>query len=79
MAKMICTACGAIGRPKKKVRGSLLVEICLWLLFIIPGLIYSIVRSMSYQKVCGTCGQNTLVPLDSPRGYELAAKYGYDD
>ena len=42
MKQMICTKCGHVGKPKKKVKGSIFIEIILWLMLIVPGLIYSI-------------------------------------
>jgi hypothetical protein len=41
---MICQDCGAQGTPKSHTRGSILIELVLWLLFIIPGLLYSLWR-----------------------------------
>lgn len=64
----ICTTCGAQGIPKTRVKGSIGIEIVLWLCFLVPGLIYSIWRLTTKEKVCSTCGANTLVPIDSPVG-----------
>lgn len=69
--KVICTLCGFVGKPKKVVKGSLFFEILLWLLFIIPGLIYSIYRLSSKQIVCEKCLNPSIIPIDSPKGQEL--------
>lgn len=61
-----CATCGRQGRGKTRTRGSLLIEIVLWLCFLVPGLIYSIWRQGSKHKVCASCGAATLVPLNSP-------------
>lgn len=61
-----CATCGHQGKGKTRTRGSLMVEIVLWLCFLIPGLIYSIWRQSSKHKVCASCGSSTLVPLSSP-------------
>lgn len=61
-----CATCGHVGKGLTKTRGMLLIEIVLWLCFLVPGLIYSIWRQGSKHKVCASCGASTLVPLDSP-------------
>jgi|SRR5690554_3070057 len=65
----ICTNCGYEGKAKFKTKGSFLIEIVLWLFFIIPGLIYSLWRmSASKMMVCPECDNiNTMIPADSPR------------
>lgn len=62
----LCLTCHAIGTPKTQTRGSIWIEIVLWLCFLVPGLVYSIWRLTTRQKVCRTCGSPTLVPVDSP-------------
>lgn len=69
--KVICTICGFVGMPKKVVKGNLFVEIILWLLFIVPGLIYSIYRLSSKYLVCQKCSNTSIIPIDSPKGQEL--------
>jgi hypothetical protein len=72
MAKtLICTQCGYIGNPKTAIEGNGCLEIVLWLLFIVPGLIYSIWRSTSRHKVCPKCKSPNLIPIDSPRGQQI--------
>lgn len=56
-------------------RGSLLIEIILWLAFIVPGLIYTVWRHTSRYAACSACGANELVPVTTPGGRELLAKY----
>jgi hypothetical protein len=73
--ELICSACGTAGKPKSHTRGSIFIEIILWLCFIIPGLIYSIWRLTTRRPVCRTCGSTQMVPLTSPAGKALAAKY----
>lgn len=65
---MACTACGHRGPTKAQTRGAILIEIVLWLLFIVPGLIYSLWRLSTRRQVCMACGNAALVPLDSPVG-----------
>lgn len=72
---VICAACGTRGTPATHTRGSFWLEVVLWLCFLVPGLIYSIWRLTSRQKVCRACGSTELVPVDSPRGRKLAAEF----
>ena len=45
MAKeFYCTACGTVGHPRVRNRGSSAIEIILWLCFILPGLCYTLWR-----------------------------------
>lgn len=39
---MVCTTCGHHGPTRQHTRGSIFIELVLWLLFIVPGLIYSL-------------------------------------
>ena len=76
--KQICTDCGATGKPVFHTPGSILVELILWLCFIIPGLIYSIWRHNKRSLVCASCGSEHLIPLDTPKGQKLFREYHGD-
>ncbi len=69
MADLICTTCGAWGAGKRQ--GSTIIEIVLWLCYLIPGLIYTVWRSEKRQ--CLKCGSKPLRPLDSPEGQNYLA------
>jgi len=71
----ICSTCGSRNNGKSFTRGSIFIEIILWICFLVPGVIYSIWRLTTRNRVCCTCGAAALIPLDSPVGRELAAKY----
>jgi len=71
---MLCTNCGLQGKPKLKTKGSILIEIILWICFIVPGLIYSIWRHTTRYKACPSCAAQNMIPLDSPRAREMLAK-----
>ena len=73
MAKeMVCVRCGTVGKPKKSTKGSFAVEVVMWLLLIIPGIIYSMWRMTAGKMiVCRSCGSEELVPVNSPRGQQL--------
>lgn len=68
---MVCTRCLSVGKPRRMTRGSLLMELALWILFIFPGLIYSIWRATTRYRACRACGGIDLVPAESPRGQQL--------
>lgn len=71
MKEIVCITCGSYGQPKKKTNGSFLLEIGLWCLFFIPGIIYSIWRISTRYKACSVCGSRSIVPADSPIGQKL--------
>ena len=73
--KPICGTCGTIGTPKTETRGSIFIEIILWLCFLIPGLIYSVWRLTTRRPVCRECGGHQLMPVTTPAGRALAAKF----
>jgi len=67
----ICTQCGFVGNPRRRVKGNVLIELILWLCFIVPGLIYSLWRLTSRYSTCPNCGHSTMIPIDSPMGQKL--------
>ena len=69
----LCTSCGHQGPTKMHTKGSFGIELVLWLLMIVPGLIYSLWRLSSRHPVCAACGAATLVPVDSPVARKFAA------
>ena len=75
--KQVCKDCGTVGETKTVARGSMGVEIVLWLCFIVPGLIYSIWRLSSKHETCSACGSERLVPIQTPAGQQLASASGY--
>ena len=75
MKKYVCPNCGYVGKPKVKIKGSFAVELVLWLLFIVPGLIYSIWRYSGKYYSCPKCGYENMIPADSPRGRKLIREY----
>lgn len=68
---MVCTTCGHHGPTKLQAKGSLGLELVLWLCFILPGLLYSLWRVSSKRQVCAECGADQLVPEKSPVGRRL--------
>ena len=86
----ICRNCGFIGKEKKKVRGSLSMELSLWIiglillmfpplgaLILIFALFYSLYRLVAPRLViCPSCKtENCMIPLDSPIGKKLSQEF----
>lgn len=69
--ELICAQCGNVGKTKSNTPGSIIIEILMYCMFIIPGLIYSMWRLSARKMVCGICGSANLIPLDSPMGKKL--------
>jgi DNA-directed RNA polymerase subunit RPC12/RpoP len=71
---MICTSCEDLVEPTKKTEGLFVIEIILWVCFIIPGLIYTLWRTFSSSArylECPKCKGRSLVPLSSPKGKRI--------
>lgn len=73
--QFICSSCGFVGNPRTFVKGNFGIEVILWLLFLVPGLIYTIWRLTTKQSACPQCKKPTMIPVASPVGQELALKY----
>lgn len=69
--RQYCTSCGHEGQARTRTKGSLLIEIILWLSFLLPGVIYTIWRHISRERVCSACGSSTLIPPDSPAALDM--------
>lgn len=75
---MFCTSCGTEAPTKLRTKGSIMIEIVLWLMLLLPGLIYSIWRHTTRAKVCSACGSEHVVPPDSPMARKLRSELGGD-
>jgi hypothetical protein len=75
MSDMVCKDCGTTGEPARITKGSTMIELILWLCFLVPGLIYSFWRLSSRYDACACCGSVALVPVNSPVGRTLAQQH----
>lgn len=80
--KKICKNCGYCGEEVTNVKGSLGVEIALWLLglltmgiLLIVALPYSLWRVCSKTKGCPKCGAPNMIPIDTPAGRKLVEDF----
>lgn len=74
--RVFCVNCGHEGEAKRNTRGSFAIEIVLWLLLIVPGVIYSLWRLSTRKNVCASCGADRLVPPASPVARKMRAELG---
>ena len=72
--KTICKSCGSTDGTKKQMPGSIIIELILWLMFVIPGLIYTIWRYNATVRVCRDCGSRDVIPMKSPLGQQVVAQ-----
>ncbi len=63
---MYCKRCGHLAKPVSRTKGSLTLEVVLWFMLILPGLLYSTWRLTTRHKVCPHCGSEDLIPPNSP-------------
>lgn len=69
--KAVCTHCRSEMYTKSKTKGSILMELVLWCLFIVPGLLYSIWRLASRTEACSECGSEHFVKSGSDAAKRL--------
>jgi len=69
-----CPTCGHVGKSKTLTKGSFIMEVIFWCLFIVPGIFYTVWRHASRQKVCSLCKNPAIIPADSPRAKKELAQ-----
>lgn len=69
--KKLCTQCHNIDYPKKKTKGHILIELILWLSFILPGIVYSFWRLATRHDVCCDCESANIIPTNSKRAIQI--------
>ena len=71
----VCTVCqGSFGSPKTVTPGSATVELLLYGLLFVPGLLYSGYRHGKRRQACPKCGASEFVGTDTPRGLAILAR-----
>lgn len=73
----VCPECGFIG--KGKMQGTIFIEIVLWLMFILPGLLYTLWRYTQIRSICPKCGCKNMIPVTAPKGKILVEQYNAPD
>lgn len=72
--EMVCTQCGHKGIPKKFTKGNIATEVVLWILFIVPGIFYSVWRLASKYKGCPECKAPNMIPASSLMAKKILAE-----
>ncbi len=62
-----CPNCQYEGQPKKFIKGSIIIEILLWILGIIPGLIYTLWRRSTKYEGCPKCKFANIYEILKPK------------
>lgn len=69
--KYLCLECGCQREPVMANRGMLIIELLMWLLYILPGVIYSIWRRVRKQEICPNCRTPSVVLTASSRAMKM--------
>ena len=67
----LCINCGHQDKPKTITKGSIIMELALWICFLLPGLIYSIWRLSSRYEGCPYCESPNMISLNSPAAQRI--------
>jgi ribosomal protein S27AE len=62
-----CDRCGYLGNQRRYTKGSFGLELFLYLLMILPGVIYTLWRLTSKYKGCPKCATPNMMPATSPK------------
>jgi hypothetical protein len=74
MQPRICKNCGYKGEPK--MPGSGYIEIALYFLYVVPGLLYSIWRRQgTSQNICPACNSPHMIGLESPAARDVSSNH----
>ena len=61
----VCTNCRtAFHRPKQHTPGSGTLEVVLWCLLLLPGVLYSLYRVLSRRGVCPACDSRAVIQME---------------
>ena len=69
--RMLCVTCRAVSNVRPKPQGSAAVELLLYFLFILPGVIYTFWRASNQSCTCPQCGSREMIPTNTLRAIEL--------
>jgi len=71
MADVICGNCHTHEDPKIVYRGSIFIEVALYLFLCFPGVAYTLWRRATRRYLCRMCDSSDLVLITSERGVKL--------
>ncbi|MCF8724052.1 hypothetical protein LQ236_002072 [Nitrospina gracilis] len=67
----ICLTCGCQRQPINVRRGHIAIEVLLYLFYIVPGVMYTLWRSVRRHDVCPKCRTPSIVKTTSPQAFQL--------
>jgi hypothetical protein len=67
----ICLVCGCQRVPVMVRRGHVIIEILLWLCYLLPGVVYTLWRTLRRHEVCPNCRNPSMVKTTSPQAFHL--------
>ena len=70
----ICTSCHSRVVPETVTPGSFALEVLAWLLFLLPGMIYTAWRISARRAVCPLCKAPNPIPVSTPLGQQLISR-----
>jgi rubrerythrin len=76
LKRWVCRDCGSDSDGAKSTQGSFAIEIFLWLLMIVPGMLYTLWRLTSKKRQCPVCKSANIVPANSPNGLAILRQQG---
>jgi len=70
----ICTHCHTRVTPEVHTPGSAGLELLAWIVFLVPGLLYSLWRRNARTLICPVCKAPNPIPLTAPAAQQLIAR-----
>lgn len=70
--QLICPHCRYIGQRERFSKGNWKLEIILWMMFFIPGALYTTWRCFNEYLACPVCKNEDMTPLNSSLGQKIA-------
>lgn len=67
----VCQTCEEVGQVRTEMPGNSVVELLLYLFYLVPGIIYSVWRRQGKKQVCGACGSDRLVAAKTRAGLAI--------
>jgi hypothetical protein len=75
MKEYVCESCGSRNTPERITKGSLNIELVLWLFLLLPGFLYGLWRLATRTYACRRC-QGNAVPMASAKGRMALQRFG---
>ena len=73
-SEIICKNCGEVSNAIIKTKGSIIIEIFLYLFYIIPGVLYTLYRVTNKYPICQHCESKEIILRNKRVGESLYKK-----